>query len=309
MGIIDAVDFREIDLNLLVSLRVLLAEHHVTRAAERLGITQPAMSASLARLRVLFNDQLLVRGPKGMAPTPRAEQLSQQLEQTMAVIEQMIALPAKFDPATSKRTFSLIGTDLIEALLLPPLMALLAVEAPHIQVAFRPPNPKNLESLLSEGEIDLAIGYLPEAPQNLITSLIFHDPLACIARTNHPQLSEGSLSLDNFVDLGHVQALPRDFKMYAAPIDTALGALGLVRRVVLWQPSFVPIPAVVANTDLIAVVPTRLAVRAAQTLPIVVYEPPLPLPDADFALYWHARSREDAGQKWLRGKVLAVLRS
>jgi DNA-binding transcriptional LysR family regulator len=114
MLIIDAMHFRGVDLNLLICLRVLLVEQHVTRSAERLGITQPAMSASLARLRTLFRDQLLVRGPKGLVLTPRAEQLLEQLSQVMAVIEPMIALLAEFVPETSQRTFTLIGSDFVE---------------------------------------------------------------------------------------------------------------------------------------------------------------------------------------------------
>src|SRR5260370_29582752 len=109
MGVIDAMDFRGVDLNLLVSLRVLLVERHVTRSADRLGITQPAMSASLARSRTLFRDQLLVRGPKGLVLTPRAAQLLEQITQVMAVIEQMIAPPAEFLAETSQRIFTLIG--------------------------------------------------------------------------------------------------------------------------------------------------------------------------------------------------------
>jgi DNA-binding transcriptional LysR family regulator len=235
MAIIEAMDLRGLDLNLLIPLRVLLTERHVTRAAEKLGITQPAMSASLARLRTLFDDQLLVRGPKGLAPTARAQQLMDQLDQFVAMIEQMVALPTEFVPDTSRRTFTLIGTDFIETLLLPSLMADLAIEAPSLQVVFRPPDPKNLEALMSEGEIDLAVAYLPDAPKGLITSVAFRDRFVCIARRDHPQLSTDHFPLDLFVDLQHVQVLPRNLPMYGMPIDAALGALGFVRRVALWQ--------------------------------------------------------------------------
>src|SRR3979490_398039 len=274
-----------------------------TRSAERLGITQPAMSASLARLRTLFDDQLLVRGVGGLAPTVRAQQLMDQLDQFVVMIEQMVALPTEFDPGTSRRTFTVIGTDFIETLLLPSMMADLAIEAPNLQIVFRPPDPKNLETLMSEGEVDLAVAYLPDAPKGLITSVAFRERFACIARRDHPQLSTDHLPPDLFVDLQHVQVLPRNLPMYGMPIDAALGALGFVRRVALWHPSFQPLPAIVANTNLVATLPRRLAMHAAQTLPIVVYDPPVPLPTVDFSLYWHARSHEDSGHKWLRAKV------
>jgi DNA-binding transcriptional LysR family regulator len=232
-----------------------------------------------------------------------------QLDQVIAVIEQLVALPTEFVPDTSRRTFTLIGTDFIETLLLPSLMADLAVEAPSVQVVFRPPDPRNLEALMSEGEVDLAVGYLPYAPKGLITSVAFHDRFACIARRNHPQLPTDQFPLDQFVDLQHVQVLPRNLPMYGMPIDAALAALGFVRRVALWHPSFQALPAIVANTDLVATLPRRLAMQAAQTLPIVVYDPPVPLPTVDFSLYWHARSHEDSGHKWLRAKVAALLRS
>ncbi|MDB6104180.1 MAG: Transcriptional regulator [Gammaproteobacteria bacterium] len=309
MAIIDAMDVRGLDLNLLIPLRVLLTERHVTRAADKLGITQPAMSASLARLRAVFGDQLLVRGPRGLTPTVRAQQLMDQLDQVIAVIEQLVALPTEFVPDTSRRTFTLIGTDFIETLLLPSLMADLAAEAPSVQVIFRPPDPRNLEALMSTGEVDLAVAYLPDAPKGLITSVAFRDRFACIARRDHPQLSTDQFPLDLFVDLQHVQVLPRNLPMYGMPIDAALAALGFVRRVALWHPSFQALPAIVANTNLVATLPRRLAMHAAQTLPIVVYDPPVPLPTVDFSLYWHARSHEDSGHKWLRAKVAALLRS
>jgi DNA-binding transcriptional LysR family regulator len=309
MAIIDAMDVRGLDLNLLIPLRALLTERHVTRAAEKLGITQPAMSASLARLRAVFGDQLLVRGPGGLAPTVRGQQLMDQLDQVVAVIEQLVTPPAEFVPDTSRRTFTLIGTDFIETLLLPPLMADLAAEAPSAQVVFRPPDPRSLEALMSKGEVDLAVAYLPAAPKGLITSVAFRDRFACIARRDHPRLSTDHFPLDLFVDLQHVQVLPRNLPMYGMPIDAALAALGFVRRVALWHPSFQALPAIVAKTDLVATLPRRLALHAAQTLPIAVYDPPVPLPTVDFSLYWHPRSHEDSGHKWLRAKVTALLRS
>jgi DNA-binding transcriptional LysR family regulator len=303
------MDFRGVDLNLLVALRVLLVERHVTRSAERLGITQPAMSASLARLRMLFRDQLLVRGPKGLALTPRAEQLLEQINQVMAVIEQMIAPPAEFVPETSQRAFTLNGTDFVEFILLPPLMAALATEAPSLQVLFRAPDSRNIEGMMASGELDLVVGYLPEAPETLIKRTVFREPFVCVARRGHPLLQDGSLPLDRYVELQHVQVLPRDATMYAAAIDTALAALGLVRKVALWEPSFLAVAGVVARTDLISTVPTRLAAHVAQGLPITIYDLPLPLPGTDFAMYWHPRSQDDAGHKWLRERVAALLRA
>ena len=303
------MDFRGVDLNLLVSLQVLLGERHVTRSAEKLGITQPAMSASLARLRALFGDQLLVRGPKGLVLTPRAEQLLEQLNQAMAVIEEMTALPAEFVPETSQRTFNLMGTDFVEFILLPTLMATLATEAPNLQILFRTPDATNAPGMMATGEIDLGVGYLPNAPAELIKRTVFREPFVCVARRDNSLLRDGNLSLDRYVELQHVQVLPGSATMYAAAIDTALAAVGLVRKVALWEPSFLAVAGVVANTDLISTVPKRLATYVAQGLPITIHDLPLPLPEQEFAMYWHPRNQNDAGHKWLRAKVAALLRA
>ena len=308
MGI-DAMDYRGLDLNLLISLQSLLTEQHVTRSAERLGITQPAMSASLARLRALLGDQLLVRSPHGLARTPRADRLLEQLGSMMALVEQITTLPADFEPTTSRRSFSLIGTDFVEFILLPPLMAALAQDAPLVEIVFNGPDPKSIEAAMAAGSLDLAIGYLPDAPELLIKKTLFREPFVCVARQGHPLLLNGQLSIDRYVEMHHVQSLVRDGTMYATAIDSALAAHGLVRTVSLWLPSFLAVASVVARTDLIATIPRRLAVHAAASLPIAVYDPPLTLPAPEFALYWHQRSRDDPGHRWLRDRIAGLLRA
>ena len=311
MLIIDAMDFRGVDLNLLVCLRVLLTERHVTRSAEKLGITQPAMSASLARLRALFHDQLLVRGPKGLMLTPRAKQVLEQLNQVMAGIEQLVVVPAGFVAETSQRTFNLVCSDFIELILLPSLMAALASEAPNLQIVFRAPWAPTVSAAAdrkASGEVDLGVGYMPDAPKELIKRTVFHDSLVCVARRGHPLVGDGNLSLDRYIELRHVQVLPGGGPMYAGPIDTALAAMGLVRKVALWEPTFLVSAHVVARTDLISTVPRRLAAHVAQALPIAIYDLPLPLPELEFAMFWHARSQDDPGHKWLRERVAALLR-
>ena len=308
MVFIEAMNLRDVDLNLLVSLRVLLEERHVTHAAEKLGITQPAMSAALARLRALFGDPLLIRGHKGLTLTARATDLLDQLASVLSDIERIVALPHDFVAAASRRTFVLIGTDFIEFVLLPRLLAAFATEAPHLQVVFRPPNPLNIEALMSAAELDLAVGYLPNAPQGLLKSVLFHEPFVCIARRDHPTLGGKALTLNQYIDLPHVQALPRDGVMYASDIDSGLSSMGLVRKVVVWQPSFLAIPSIVAATDLIATVPRRLAVHAAEALPIAVHDVPLSLPPPDISMYWHSRCQDDAGHRWLRRKVASLMK-
>jgi DNA-binding transcriptional LysR family regulator len=141
---------------------------------------------------------------------------------------------------------------------------------------FKGPDPKSIEGAMAAGSLDIAIGYLPEAPNALIRSTLFREPFVCIARRGHPALQDGVLSLDRFVEMQHVQALMKDGTMYAAAIDTALANHGLVRKVALWQPSFFALPHVVERTDLIGTVPKRVGVHAAENLAIEIYEVPLP---------------------------------
>jgi len=305
---VDPVDLRGFDLNLLVSLRVLLTQRHVTRSAEKLGLTQPAMSASLARSRTLFRDKLLVRGPQGLVLTSRGEQILEQLNKIMEVTERLVAVPGEFTPETCNRTFAIMGSDFVEFILLPSLMATLAREAPNLQTLFKSPDRRNLEAMLATGELDLVVGYVPEAPKELIRRALFHEPFVCVARRGHPLLHDESLSLEHYAELPHVQVLARDATMYGDAIDTAMAAIGLIRRVVLWQPTFLAVGSVVSRTDLISTVPKRIATHFVQELPIVAYEPPLALPAPDFAMYWHSRSQEDAAHKWLRGKISVLLK-
>ena len=192
------MDLGGIDLNLLVSLRVLLTQRHVTRSAEKLGLTQPAMSASLARSRTLFRDKLLVRGPQGLVLTPRGEQILEQLNKVMEVTERLIAVPGEFTPETSNRTFALMGNDFVEFILLPSLMATLASEAPNLQILFKSKDLRNIEAMMANSDLDLAVGYLPEAPKELIRRTLFHEPFVCVARRGHPLLQDESLSLDHY---------------------------------------------------------------------------------------------------------------
>ncbi len=308
MTTIRGMDFRGFDLNLLVSLRTLLEERHVTRAAERLDVSQPAMSASLARLRALLGDQLLVRGPHGLSMTPRAEALLKQLHPVMAGIEHMVAPVPGFVPVTSRRTFSVIGTDFVEYALLPALAALLSEQAPDVQLVFKGPDFRHIEARMASGELDLAIGYCPGAPDALIRKAAFTEPFVCVARRGHAAIADSPLSLETYAELQHVQVLPQDSTMYADAVDGALAALGLVRKVAVWQPSFLAVVAVVARTELIATVPARVATLMAPSLPIAAHELPIRLSPSEIALYWHPRSQDDAGHRWFRRTVGALLR-
>ena len=195
------------------------------------------MSASLARSRTLFGDKLLVRGPQGLVLTPRGEQILDRLNQIMEVTERLITLPAEFIPEFGHRTFTLMGSDFVEFVLLPSLMATLASEAPNLQILYKSPDRRNLEAMLANSELDLVVGYVPDPPKELIRRELFHEQFVCVARHGHPLLQDQGLKIEQYIELQHVQVLARDATVYGDDIERAIAAIGLVRKVALSRPS------------------------------------------------------------------------
>ncbi|MFM0504968.1 LysR family transcriptional regulator [Paraburkholderia caffeinilytica] len=293
------MNLRQIDLNRLVALREVLTERHVTRAAEKLGITQPAMSASLARMREVFKDPLLVRNGASLSLTQRAEKVLENLDRALLQINNLLSTPADFDPKESRRVFTIIGTDFVEQILLPEVVTPLARFAPHTTIVSRPPLQK-FDALMGDGEIDFAIGCIPSAAPSLFTRLLLTERYVCISRDGHSGVGSDGPSLDEYVALPHAQVFPFDKDIYSSPIEEALQEKGLKRNVVLRQSSFVPLLSVVANSDLIATVPERLARFGERILPLKVHEPPLDITPVPISLYWHARTHDDEGHRWFR---------
>lgn len=302
------MDIRNVDLNLLLSLDALIAEKSVSRAAARQGVSQPAMSASLARLRDLFHDQLLVRSSHGMVPTPRALELAVPIRNVLDQIGTVLEVPKEFEPTGSRRTFRLQGTDYVEAVVLPLLIRKVACLAPGVKFLYRPPDPLHLAYDLEHGHLDMGIGYIPDPSPRLRAQLVFRDRFVCIARRGHPEI-EGSISLTQFAELGHIQVLPRDSEMYATPLDAALSKLNIVRHIEVWEPSFLNIVHLVSVSDLVTTVPERLTRLFDQMFPIQVVPPPVDLPAIEVRMFWAERMMLDAGHMWLRKVVMELGRS
>jgi DNA-binding transcriptional LysR family regulator len=292
-----------LDLNLLVQLDALLAESHVTRAAQRAGITQSAMSRALARLRELLGDPILVRTGRGMLLTARARALAAPLARALGELQAVVLERPTFDPATSTRTFTLATSDLAEALLLPALHARLAKDAPGVDLAAvdvgRDPGP-----LLENDAIDVAIDPRKvTSPPAIVWRSLFHEDFLCVLRRGHPVLRRrGGLTFERFLELPQVLVAPGGSP--GGLLDDTLARLGQRRRVALRVASFLVAPLVVAGSDLVATLPARLARRMARSLPLVLRPPPLPLAGFDLEVAWHERFRHDAGHAWFR-RVLA----
>ena len=307
MVYIHAVNLAAIDLNLLVALDALLAESNVTRAAKRVGLSQPAMSNALGRLRDLVGDPLFVRTPRGMLPTPRARELAGPVRDALAGLERALT-PTRFDPSTEVRTFTIAAADSLELILGGPLLEALRAEAPGIRVAIVPP-PRGADptELFEAGLADVAIrgliGIAPAVRSPLRTEALYAQRLVCIVRgtASGPR---HKMSLARFTAAHHVLVAP-----YGSPgsiIDDALAKQRRSRTVAMRVSTFAAAPSIVATTDCIAVIPESVAIRFAALLPLQILELPFARPAVPIGLLWHQRMDNDEAHKWFRALVKRI---
>lgn len=306
-------DLHRIDLNLLVALDALARERNVTKAAERAGVTQSAMSHTLRRLRELFDDPLLVRGRGGMVLTPRAEALAVPLRSGLVSLARTLAEPAAFEPVHASRTFRIASPDLFDALVLPTLLQRLGRDAPSVDLAVVP-MPKRLADSLETGDVDLAIHpvLLDPEPFDLGTQVdaelqsrtLFRDSFRCFVRSDHPALGgRRRLTLKAFTSLNHVLVSPGGEG--AGLVDRILHAQGLRRRIALRVPHFATALEVIAQSDLILTAPSSLG-RCPSASTLVSRPAPLDIPEHAITMIWHPRFTEDPAHRWLRELMIDV---
>ncbi|MFM0737304.1 LysR family transcriptional regulator [Paraburkholderia xenovorans] len=291
-------NLRRVDLNLLLTLDVLLSEHNVTRAAERLNFSQPSVSVHLAKLRDLLGDPLLLPGPRGMRATARAEALREPLRQALEALERAIAPASAFDPAEAVDTWRVAAADYAEATILLPALAGLRTAAPGTRVAVLAAVPSRISKQAEQGDIDLALHTAEDSPPGLRRRVLFAERYVLAGRANHPRLKRRP-TLAQFCKLDHVIVSP-DGGGFSGVTDDVLSQAGLTRRVVLSVPHFLFVKSVLANTDLVAMLPERL-VRDASELRVV--EPPVAIPGYEMAMLWHERSHRDPAHQWLREHI------
>jgi DNA-binding transcriptional LysR family regulator len=296
------MDTRRLDLNLLVTLEALLAERNVTRAAARLHLSQPAVSAQLSRLRDFFDDPLLLPAQRGMTPTAKALQLTEPLRQALDQVRGAVSAHLDFDPLQAELTVTIAASDYIQTAVLQPLVLRLRKRAPGMRVAVRQLDPNQLDGQMSRGDVDLALMIPGGAPPGLRMRSLFHERYVLIARRRHPVV-QGKPSLKAFARLEQVVVSPAGGN-FSTPVDHALAALGHQRKVVLSAASFLFVPEIVARSDLVALVPERLVKGRAAGLQVL--ECPFPVEGFEMAMVWHERSHGHAAQRWLRDELLAV---
>ena len=254
------MNLRELDLNLLVIFNQLLVDRSVSVAAESLGLTQPAASNALKRLRTTFNDELFVRTPKGMQPTPYAAQLAEPISQAISLLHGAINRQDEFDPATSQKRFVVAMTDIGEIYFMSRLIQALLEQAPGISVTTLR-STADLSENLANGEVDLAVGLLPDLQAGFYQRRLFHHRYVCLCRKDHP-LTQQPMTRERFCAFGHVRILAASTGH--GEIDTHMQRAGLQRDIRLEVPHFVAVGHILQNTDLIATVPERFATSCVE---------------------------------------------
>jgi DNA-binding transcriptional LysR family regulator len=297
------MDLYGIDLNLLVAFDALMAERSVTRAGARLGRTQPAMSAALARLRALLKDELFVRGPEGLQPTPRALDLAGPIGQALAEIQRTLDFTQSFEPASSPASFTLGLPDHPAFLLLPRLVGALRQAAPLASLRIRSFTARDEAlQLLEAGEVDATIGVpVSGATGGRILSLpLFEERFVCIVRKGHPA-AQAPLTMESYIGLSHLLVSPEN-ERYGL-VDAALARIGLKRTLSLTLQQMYVAPRLVATSDLVATLMEGVVVASGVADELVILEPPLTLPRVPFLLSWHRRNDAHPAQRWFREVV------
>jgi DNA-binding transcriptional LysR family regulator len=295
-------DIRTLDLNLLRTLDALLDERSVTRAAVRLGLTQPAVSGALARLRDALGDALFVRTQRGLLPTPRAEAMAGPLKRVLADAEALVRTPA-FEPSTAALRLSVVASDYAQRVIVTPFLARLRRAAPGLSLSMRPLEPARVAALFEQGQVDLAILPTTLAPAHLYGRRLLDDRYVMAMRADHPAAARLPISLEDFVELEHALVSP-DGGGFRGPVDEALEAQGLARRVVASAPSFLGLLDLLRATDLVAAVPERL-VRGVPDL--VASALPVSTPGFTMIAAWHARTHLDPAYRWVREQLSALV--
>jgi DNA-binding transcriptional LysR family regulator len=294
---VDDVRLTDVNLNLLVALDALLREGSVTRAAERVGVSQSAMSHTLRQLRELFGDPLLVRGKGGMVPTPRAEALVVPLRRGLGELKKALGRQAGFSPEETTRTVRVATADGISVALLPPVLDIVRREAPGLDLDVVPLELANIGMQLEAGEVDVAIGVGFPPLTGLRTRKLIEARFVCVVREGHPCVGD-HLTLETWAKLPH--ALVGTGRSGPGIVDTALAEVGLERRVALRVRSFVAAPLIVAKSDLVLTLVEGLARPFLDAYPLRVFEPPLRLPDITIRMVWHERFGADPALTWFR---------
>jgi len=291
------MELRDIDLNLLVVFQQLLIDGSVSKAANNLGLSQPAASNSLKRLRELLNDELFLRTSRGMEPTPFALHLAEPVGYALGSLQTALNQRNSFDPARTSRTFRLAVTDIGEMYFMPPLMKALARRAPNVRVSTVRYTSGNLKEDMESGAVDIALGLLPQLRAGFFQRRLFRQRYVCMFRKGHPSASN-PITLKQFSSLEHVGVLAANSGH--GEVDTLLDRAGIHRHIRLTVPHFIAVGHILQGTDLIATLPQRFAMRCEKPFNLVTSPHPVKLPEIAINMLWHAKYNRDSANMWIR---------
>jgi DNA-binding transcriptional LysR family regulator len=302
---INDVKLRQLDFSLLLIFQEVYRSRRSTAAAERLGLSQPAVSHALGRLREILGDRLFVRHPSGLQPTPRAVELAPRVDAILGLAGEALSGPSRFDPLISRRLFRVSVNDFVGTLLTEPLISLFARAAPSAGLALSfAGGPALAFKKLRENDLDVAIGRFPDVPDDCRTARLFDESYLAVARRDHPQLRDG-LGLDAYLALGHViVSFAGDL---VGTIDECLARKGLSRRVVASSPMFLTGFATAAKSDLLVTAPRRLVQRYAANFGLQAFELPFTADTFFMEIVRSQYSMSDPAVDWLAENIVALL--
>lgn len=298
-----------VDLNLLVTLRTLLETRSVTRTAEQSGMSQPAVSRALAKLRRTFDDALLVKAGTVMRLTVRGSELLAPVQKALAGVSEVLAGRPDFDPSSTDRVFRIATTDYGATVILPRLADLMFSEAPRASLEITPVDGQTFKSL-GDVNVDLALYSDNPLPPSLRTRDLFRERFACLVRAGHPAVrrsGDGRMTMEDYVAFSHILVTVVGGR--TGPVDTALAAFGRSRHVAVRIPYFATAALVASTSDLILTIPRRAAENFSGDHRLSLVEPPLELPSFDYRMVWHERTHAEPDHAWLRRLILKAARS
>lgn len=298
-------NIKNVDLNLLLVFATLCREKNTTRAAEILGLSQPAISHALARLREQFGDPLLVRASRGLVPTAYALELERPVLEVLEQIEKIVSKPQAFEPKTAENTFRIATTDYFEQVAFPLLLKRLEKEAPHITLISRPTQGDLPKGELESGDYDLAIaGFYSQVPESFFKQKLFEDDFICVAHKNHPRITKKRMTLPQYAHEKHVLiSMQGDMKSRS---QSLLLKEGFEQKFISGVSSFLSPGWIVAETELLLTCPRKLAQSYAKHLPVSLHELPFEISKIQVVQVWHERSHKDPAHIWLRKLIWEV---
>lgn len=296
------MNLNRIDLNLFSVFDAIYTAGSLTKAADVLCITQPAVSNSLARLREMLNDPLFVRTGHSMTPTPVAQNIIGPAREALGLLRKSVQDSHLFEPSTAHKAFNFASRDLLEVSIMPRLMARLQNCAPNITLTNYEIARNNVVSAMANGSLDFFADASTFTDQHLLKQKIASDRFVVLARKNHPLLKNG-LDLDTFLELGHINVSHR--KKGAGPIDVELDKLGKKRKEVMRGQHFLTVPSAIVKTDLVACLPYHLA----KHYDLSIYEVPFDIPPVEYYLYWHVSADHDHAHIWMREQIMEVAKT